>query len=142
MTRDEFGQWIELHYGELLSVARRLVRRDPHDVVHQAVAGALEAEKYPETAPWTWMVNRIRGYAANARRGEKRREGAVDSMKGEEEKGSGWQWKKKLPPEQRGVAAADDYYLKRLEEDRRDFDMDGYGRSKKDKPFDVRLGGE
>lgn len=74
MERAEFDRWIEAHYAELVAVARRLTNtlEDAQDAVQAGVATALP--HVPKIrAPWTFMVNAVRGAAANCRQSNARR---------------------------------------------------------------------
>lgn len=75
MTRSEFDTWIEQHYDDLLKVARRRTNNDEDaaDVVHNAVAGAIEGGWYAATdKPWTRMALALRSYASRRRETEQR----------------------------------------------------------------------
>jgi hypothetical protein len=164
MTMAEFETWVEQHYGELLAVAKTLVKRDPEDVLHTAVLGmwnspdldlrvrlhtTAEERSAGLVSIWPWAKNRVRGAASHAHTST-RRNGTKHlprPLRGEEKTGRDTKVEErskllKLTGEKRGIKAADDLYLEKLEEDRMIFDMDGYGRSKKDKPFEVRFPGE
>lgn len=129
MTRAEFDAWIEQHYTELLGVARRRVRRDAEDVVQQAVAGmlaSLELQRRPVVMAWPWAVLLVRRVAS-----DRRRKGSRHAKK-TQTSGVLLAREKKMPrlsSMQKGTQAADNYGLERLEENRVDFDMDGYGRT-------------
>ncbi len=70
VTNEEFGQWVEQHYTELLAVAKQRISRDPEDALQAALARVTEnLPSFDETKgkPWTWVVNAIRSSASNAR---------------------------------------------------------------------------
>lgn len=75
MLREDFDRWLEEHYTELLAVARRRTNRDTdaRDAVHAAVVEVLPhvpgmgAPGTPN-APWTRLVNAIRGEAKDQRK--------------------------------------------------------------------------
>lgn len=80
MTRKAFDLWIEQHYGELVAVARRLVNNpeDATEVVHDAVAASVGNGNLSKVrAPWTWMVNAVRGKAKDRRVSDTRRSVAM-----------------------------------------------------------------
>lgn len=79
MDKQQFEQWLEQHMGELLAVAKRLTNseQDAQDAVQAAVVQALGNGKLTQVkAPWTWMVNAVRGTASNIRRGNERADAA------------------------------------------------------------------
>lgn len=68
MTRAEFDNWIEQHYGELLAVAKR--RGGSEDTVQSAVLRVLSTQSYSRivgSSAWTWMVGAVRSVAADQR---------------------------------------------------------------------------
>lgn len=140
MTRAEFDKWITKHYGELLAVARRLVNRDPEDIVQQAVLRVVSARSYTRAkAIWTFMVNNIRSAASNARRGDARARGVPESISAGRGEGLNRHLLRRLPPAKDAERYADRLYLKKLEQDREVFDMDGWGRT--DAPFNPDYAG-
>lgn len=158
MTMSEFEQWIEQKYGDLLAVARRRVRKeDASDVLQSAVLRmwnspdldlrvALHATPERPLAVWPWAVGIVRSEASTKRRSA-RRNGTKHlpaHFRGEEETARDTRKEersqvKKLTPEADALRFADRYALERLEENREDFDMEGYGRSKTDPNFEVQL---
>lgn len=160
MTMAEFDTWIEQHYGELLAVAKTLVRpQDAEDVVQNAVASMYtsplldlsvrlhvneDERRAGLRSVWAWARGVVRGMASHSRRsgtnrvpgllrGEESTRDAKDTKVEERSK------MKRLPKDKDAERFANKYYLKRLEQDREIFDMDGHGREKKDKSFEVRL---
>ena len=140
MTRTDFDQWISQHYGELTAVARRLVDNpeDAPEIVNDAVATTLANGHLPGvTHPWTWMVNAVRGKAKDRRVSNQRKNGrenglpSINSESSNKPGGSPDQIRrclKKLTPEQDLGLWLQRLCLRQLERDRRDYDMDGYGR--------------
>ena len=130
---------------------------DAVEVVHAAVAQVLDEQTiscvvetpsglaYREgtrcrldevTHPWSWMVNAIRGTAkdrriSNQRKAAKNLPPSIKFGKGDKPGGTPDQIRKhirKLTPEQDSERWLQRRYLRNLERDRRNCDMDGYGR--------------
>ena len=141
MTRGEFETWLTGHYGDLLAVARRLVRTDAEDVVQQTVAMVLANQDLSKVrAPWTWFLNSLRGVAGNNRRSATRKMGEnyPDSIRSEDSKRPGASPDQirrhvRLSPQQRVDRRVYRNYLRQLEENRR-LDMEGYYEIEKTRP--------
>jgi DNA-directed RNA polymerase specialized sigma24 family protein len=90
--------WIEQHYAELLKVAKRRDGIEPADILQTAVLQVLTAGSYERTdVPWPWMVEAIRGVAANARRSGKRRKVLRRDLKILLDAGLSLGWKQPAP---------------------------------------------
>ena len=158
MSPEQFSAWLDEHYGELVSVARRLVNNpeDAAEVVNAAVARVLSNGRLGEVrSPWSWLVGAVRSQAEHSRRSTKRKNTLPGSIKDERgNKGNKpgaspddiRRKLRKLTPEQDVERWVQRQYLKRLETERGLTDMDGYGRKTKpggdgvlDCKFTVRL---
>jgi DNA-directed RNA polymerase specialized sigma24 family protein len=100
MTKAEFDTWIGEHYGELVAVAKRRSQTDEDaaEAVQNAIAQTLASGRLAGVrSPWTWMVNAVRGTAANIRRGNARTAAARTDFKRATRAGLHQGWKRPAP---------------------------------------------
>lgn len=87
VTTEEFGTWVEKHYGDMLAVARRRIDFDPEDIVQSALEAMLksptlakvkESKEPGVLGVWVWAERIISRTADHTRRARAREEIRVE----------------------------------------------------------------